>query len=1016
MIKILKASAGSGKTYNLAKEYISILLGSSDRYAYRHILAVTFTNKATAEMKSRIVKELYMLGTDPEASGYFSDFVPALCPDAETLRSKSGRILTDILHDYGSFYVSTIDKFFQMTLKAFSREAGQMASYQIELDRKALVHESVDRMLDSITEDSTELIGRLEEGVMEQLRQGKRINLERGLYEMADRLKNDERRERSESMGIDPAVAFSAESLAAVGAECDRVIDAFASALAAAARAVSDAMDAAGVPLSETTRGFLSQVTGYFDIVPGQAVKKPTEAFMRNAADSSLWFAKTKAKKYLPLVEGVLEGPLGDFCAMFDVPFKMYSTAVLLKEQSFSLKLAGDFYREFEALLKEKNVLGIDDSNTILRDIIDGSDAPFVYEKMGVRFEDFLLDEFQDTSTIQWQNFLPLLRESDASGRPNLVVGDVKQSIYRWRGSDWKLLASHLPEQFSNAQVDTLDSNWRSCKAIVDFNNSFFRYAADEVGVGDIYADVKQEVKSKDTQEGYVRLTFCAPDEEDQAVLDSIREACEAGARYGDMAVLVRNRAEGGHVAAFLMEEHIPVISDDSLKLKSSVTVRRLVSLLSCVENPSDTVSSYLASSMDISFPDVYHSLPDLCEALLREMYDRDPSSFEGETLYVQSFLDYLQDWCAKGGNNLMRFLKEWNDIEPESEPSISSPSDGDAVRIMTIHKSKGLEFPFVIFPYAEKVGFYKGDWHWCRPEGASDAFPASSKAIFPVRLSSSAADTAFSADYERERTLQVVDNINTFYVAFTRAEKSLHVIACRPAASSKKDGPTDFSQVLRVFAGSSPLMQERLSGEDEPDVFEYGTPYDFNRMKRARQTGEEPFPVAFRSYPLGGRLRLSADASDFFAPDGTAGASASRRLGGIVLHDILSSVRRPSDLRAAVDAAVSDGRLTAAEGAADFALLQERIAAAAARGWFPADGAGVLNEHTVFDADGREFRPDRVVAAPGHTYVIDYKSGERSDAHIFQVRRYVRLYRQMGYPEVSGHIWYLQDDVVVDI
>ena len=173
MIKILKASAGSGKTYSLAKEYISILLGSRDRYAYRHILAVTFTNKATAEMKSRIVKELYVLGTNPESSGYFKDFVPALCPDAAALREKSGRILTDILHDYGSFYVSTIDRFFQMTLKAFSREAGQMASYQIELDRKALVHESVDRMLDSITEDSKELIGRLEEGVMEQLRQGR---------------------------------------------------------------------------------------------------------------------------------------------------------------------------------------------------------------------------------------------------------------------------------------------------------------------------------------------------------------------------------------------------------------------------------------------------------------------------------------------------------------------------------------------------------------------------------------------------------------------------------------------------------------------------------------------------------------------------------------------------------------------------------------------------------------------------------------------------------------------------
>ena len=1014
MIKILKASAGSGKTYNLAREYISILLGSSDRYAYRHILAVTFTNKATAEMKSRILRELYVLSTTPESSGYFKDFVPVPCRDAGTLQSRSKRILVDILHDYGSFYVSTIDKFFQMTLKAFSREAGQFSSYQIELDRNSLVHESVDRILDGITEDSVELIGRLNESVMAQLRQGKRVNLERGLYDMAEKLKNEERRERSESLGIDPAVAFSEENLAAVRAECGRVIEAFSASLGAAAQAIVDTMDRAGVPLSETNGRFLSKVTDYVCIKPGRVVERPSATFMSKAEDSSSWFARTKAKKYLPLVEGVLEGPLGDFCAMFDAPLKAYNTAVLLMDQAFSLRLAGDFYREFDSLLKEKNVLGLDDSNTILRDIIDGSDAPFVYEKMGVRFENFLLDEFQDTSTIQWQNFLPLLRESEASGRQNLVVGDVKQSIYRWRGSDWNLLANRLPAQFSEAQVRTLDSNWRSCGAIVRFNNEFFSYAAGAVGVDDIYSDVKQEVRTSDDQEGYVRLSFCSPDAEDDAVLESIREAHDAGAKYGDMAVLVRNNSEGGLVAAFLMENGIPVISDDSLNLKSSVAVRRLVSLLSCMENPDDSVSSYLASSMEVAFPEEYHSLLDLCESLLRGMYDRDPSGFEGQTLYIQSFLDYLQDWCSTGGNNLTAFLREWN--SPDTKPCLSSPSDGDSVRIMTIHKSKGLEFPFVIFPYSEKVNFYKGDWHWCRPSGVSDMFPASSEAIFPVQLSSRAADTAFSEDFDRERSLQLVDNLNVFYVALTRAQKSLHVIACKPSASSRKDGPSDFSQLLRSFAGTSTLMQEILSAEDEPDVFEYGTPYDFCRMERPAPAQEIAFPMAFRSYPLAGRLRLSADASDFFSSDGNAGISASKRLSGIVLHDILAAVRRPSDLRAAVDAAVSDGRLTAEEGETDFALLQERIASASSLGWFPPDGAGVLNEHTVFDADGREYRPDRVVVSPGHTYVIDYKTGERSDSYKSQVRRYVRLFRQMGYPGVTGHVWYLNEGQVENV
>ena len=317
MIKILKASAGSGKTFNLAKEYISILLGSADRYAYRHVLAVTFTNKATAEMKSRILRELYVLGSDPEASGYFRDFVPALCPDAASLRTRARRILVDILHDYGSFYVSTIDKFFQMTLKAFSREVGQFASYQIELDRNALVHESVDRILDSITEDSTELIGRLNEGVMEQLRQGRRVNLERSLYDMAEKLKNEERRERSEAFGIDPAVAFSEANLDTVRSECDRVIESFTASLASASQAVLSVLDQAGVPASEFSRGFLTKVEEYASVQPGRPVVRPSDTFLRNAADSSLWFAKAKAAKYLPLVQGLLEAPLQDFCSLF---------------------------------------------------------------------------------------------------------------------------------------------------------------------------------------------------------------------------------------------------------------------------------------------------------------------------------------------------------------------------------------------------------------------------------------------------------------------------------------------------------------------------------------------------------------------------------------------------------------------------------------------------------------------------------------------------------------------------
>ncbi len=217
----------------------------------------------------------------------------------------------------------------------------------------------------------------------------------------------------------------------------------------------------------------------------------------------------------------------------------------------FSLGLAGEFYREFDALLKEKNVMSLDESNTILRDIINGSDAPFVYEKLGVRYEHFLLDEFQDTSNIQWENFLPLLRESESKGGGNLMVGDVKQSIYRFRNSDWKLLGGKVHEEFPDAEVETLKYNWRSCRAIVGFNNRFFEAAAAEFGLSDIYSDVVQTPRADDSQEGFVELTFC--DDQLQAVYDSVCRALESGAAPGDIAVLVRGSQQGSDIASFLI-------------------------------------------------------------------------------------------------------------------------------------------------------------------------------------------------------------------------------------------------------------------------------------------------------------------------------------------------------------------------------------------------------------------------------------------------------------------------------
>ena len=927
-MKILKASAGSGKTYRLSNTYIDLLLRSREPHPYRHILAVTFTNKATAEMKARILRDLANLArTDPRAQV----------------------LLTDLLHDYGAFSVSTIDKFFQQTLKAFSREIGQFADYQVELDKDSLIAETMDRILDSLTEDSQELLDWIRASLADTLEQGRRYRVDDGLLEIGKLLKNEEFRQLYARYGIADTDAFSKGRLARIRSECRAVIQDF-----------SDKAKELGI-----------------EVTPGELIKMPGKKALNSSAD---------------------------LLTLFDRPYRMYCTAFLLDGLLFRLGLAGEFYQTFDALAREKNVLCLDESNTLLQKIIAGSDAPFVYEKLGVRYEHFLLDEFQDTSHIQWENFLPLLRESESKAGGNLVVGDVKQSIYRFRDSDWELLGGEVEREFPQAEVEPMEGNWRSTKTVVDFNSDFFSYAAGLLGLEKIYADVRQTTMKQDTQAGAVHVSFC----EDQlaAVLDSVQEARRSDARWSDVAVLVRNKKEGAAVASFLIANGIPVISDDSLNLKSSPVVRRLVSLLSCYENPDDRIGRFLADAMSLTFPEEYHSLVDFCEELLRAMRAWDPSSFDGQVLFIQAFMDELQGWVQVNGNNLRYFLQHWE----EKDIYIGSPENAASVRVLTIHKSKGLEFPYVIFPYAEKVDLYKHGVHWSRLETDGTPFSPEVAGIYPVDLGSLAESSLFEDAVKRERFLQLVDNINLFYVALTRAGKWLHVIAkqpskkCRESVAKGRPAYGNFSEILFAYLG----------GQDE---YRAGSPYDFSRMERKDAPEEADFLADYPSFALEGRLTPSQEANDFFGGDGTVGTEASARLRGIVLHDILSKVAVPADLDAAVAAAVQDGRLSAAEGDKALALLRSRIAAHP--DWFPApDGPElqVYNERALYDADGTERRPDRVVVRGRQVTVIDYKFGHEEESYRYQLRRYVRLYRSLGYEVAGAWIWYVEDDRAVAV
>ena len=931
MINIFKASAGSGKTHTLSKTYLDLLLKADSKTAYRNILAVTFTNKATEEMKERILRDLAEEGkTNPRAR----------------------EILINLLHDYGSFSVSTIDKFFQQALRAFSRELGSSGNYQIELDKASLTKEAMDRVLDDLTEKDKDLLGWFTKQLETALDNGDSFHLESSLYEMAE-----------EFGDVNEKFTYDKKKLTELKAKCKEIVDTFHKDV------YENALCIDTTTWGKTAAKGLAQYAGaqtkYKDSV--KAANATTLAKLAETAGCEAMYA--------------LMNPQGR-------RWKEYRTARMVEKVIFTLGLAEEFYSKLAIIEEEKGVISLDESTILLRDIIDGSDAPFIYEKLGVRFNHFLLDEFQDTSVVQWENFKPLLANSVSEGYSNIIVGDVKQSIYRWRNSDWNLLDKEIEENFKGkVKVITLKENWRSTQSIVDFNNEFFTFAADNLGLSTIYADVKQEVKVKDSPEGCVTVDFC---EDELEMIDGyIEQAVAAGAKMSDMAILLRTNGEGKKVAEYLLSKGYSVISDDSLDLKSSLIIRKIVSYLHSLCNNSDSLNTYLSESLEIDLEREYHSLLDLVDGVIKDLSETHPDEIKGQTLFIQSFMDDILEWTSIHGNDLRQYLKHWE----ESKIAISSPNDPNAIRITTVHKSKGLAFPIVIFPFAEKVGLFKEDTLWCHLD--SDAEMGESfNSIFPVVLGKSSGDSFFSESLKNEMEMQRIDNLNIFYVCLTRARKEMHIIAKNPPKSliDGKSSPNDLSQLLYLYC--------------EQNGYTFGSPYRWNEASKKEDSEIEEFDAEYETYGMNPeacsrRFVASSDAWDYFSEEGIG---QSKRLRGIEQHALLSRIRTSDDAPEVLRSIEPQTR----------ELLLERISAHSE--WFSPE-LKTLNEVAIIDSFGNTNRPDRVlVDEEGHVTVIDFKFGEEDEKYSGQVRRYMRLFREMGYGEVSGYIWYVPIDKIIQV
>lgn len=1037
-IEIMKASAGSGKTYSLTREYIRLLLSHRDEQypAHGKILAVTFTNKATAEMKERIISELNILSENPAGSDY-RDYLMETCTlgSEQQLQKASRKALDAILDDYTSFSVSTIDSFFQQTLRAFSREIGQFAEYKIELEKDPLVSESVDRVLDALQEGNGGLLEWLKKKIIQNINLGKRQSLESDIELFANGYLSPTYIGQLEACGVDVKQAFSDENIEKLDRICREGQKQYDEGLVAAAKELKDLIDSFSFS-SEASSYIVRQLDSIISKKMELKKLELTSATWNKAYEDPSKVFKVKAAKLLSESDkSALAEKLEALRGYSGISYKFRRSIELILNQIYVLKLAGALQSEFNEILKEKNVLSIDDTNTILSEIIAGSDVPFIYEKTGNRYKHFLLDEFQDTNRIQWDNFKPLIANSVSEGNYNLVVGDVKQSIYRWRDADWHILSEKISEEFRDRVFDNpLKSNFRSAPEIVDFNNDFYSVISGKMSeiegfeeIKTLYSDVAQ-ICEKTNMAGEVRISACPDACLVARTVNAVSEALYKGFRYKDIGILVRTNAEGSDMAMGLIEAGIPVITNDSLYISSALSVRKVVSALTRIDNPSDLTGSFLAQDMEIEKAAASRCLVEMAECLFSQL---EAERLREETLFILAFMDLLRDYSANNGDSLHGFLKYWK--ERCLDKSIASPKDCDAVTVITIHKCKGLAYPCVIHPLRKNNGLFRsqGVQRWEMPDTEGTPLEQCSNTLYNVTLTSESENTLFGENYLRERKLSYIDELNTFYVATTRARSFLQIIcpmdkklsSLTQAAPQTGKEVVSLAQCLAYYLINSDKFEklEFEDGEQEPEEefeeYAYGNlrhyePKPEPEMKKIALefTGRKP------DAELRARIRISNDASDFFHFE--AGEHSPRKL-GTVYHSILQNTISAEGLEAAVDRAVKSGLLDEAERESTLKMLQKALQSVASRHWFEPSGKGrrVIDERDIITA-GRSSnkRPDRVIVSADGVEIIDYKFGTPEPSYRRQVEGYMSLYRAMGYKNVRGFIWYVSQGEVQEV
>ena len=1072
-LTIYKASAGSGKTFTLSVEYIKLLI--KDPQSYRSTLAVTFTNKATEEMKLRILSQLYGIWKLlPDSKSYIDKIKEDLDVTEEYMSERAGIALHNIVHNYSYFRIETIDSFFQSVLRNLARELDLTANLRIELNDYQIERNAVDELINSLDENS-ELLTWIMEYIRENMDDDKDWNVIGNIKRFGENIFREYYKTNSKKLN---------ERLLEEGffkqytSKLRQMRNEAEVEMQNEAAQFFDALNHNGIEIDDLNNG-KNGPAGYFikikkGIYNNTIVTKRLQKVLDEGSESS-WVKQKSSKETQDIVRELANSTLTPLVHHAeDVRQKnwyIYGSAVLTLRHLNQLRLLNSIENKVRMMNVEQNRFLLSDTHTLLHSLIRDTDSPFIFEKIGNYLENIMIDEFQDTSTVQWQNFKVLLEECMSHGEQqgNLIVGDVKQSIYRWRSGDWRMLNNierEFPYLNSMLNVCSLDTNYRSSRRVITFNNAFFKraseleYADQKSSTPDTsspeqlkkaYSDVAQKVPSFRDNHGYVSINLLPNEDYRQQALQKTAEAVslllDSGANYSDIAILVRSNDIIQLIAEFFANElpDVKIVSDEAFRLDSSVSVNIIVNAMLWLTHPDNILAkAYIAKAyqtyvlekseqetnkllataegIDSALPcALIDKRDDLLTMPIFELAEQIYTLFnigniKGEDAYLYAFYDALTDFIANNTADIDSFVEEWNDSIAEKTIQASAI---DGIRIITIHQSKGLEFEHVVIPFCDWT-LEKGNTIWCTPQ----VEPYNELPLIPVDFSASQMKgTIYEFDYNEEHLQNCVDNLNLLYVAFTRAASSLFVIAQRGTPSSR-------SYIVEQAITDIKLEGSSLDGDPSDKkaelLFSYGE-LEIVETKAKKKSDNiftpevENMNVDMATFSNKVEFKQSNKSRDFVADDDENTDDDDRKQlsyikTGKILHYLFSTINTTDDIDTSLAQLEMDGLIeesgTNIKRLRD--MLHKRFSNRQVADWFSSRWT-LFNECTILDYDAatdtvREHRPDRVMKdeKTGEVVIVDFKFGSPRPEYVEQVNRYKALTQNMGYPNVKGYLWFV--------